>query len=622
MKASVPIAAVMVVAALAAGCQSSSHGAKRQGPAAAAAPAPAPPVSTPPPAPAPPPLQEVSPPPTEAESVGAGGPQTIQEDALESCERARELLDAGQAEEALAAIDRAYELLLSLPENGEGNSLQVREDIRRLITGLLVRVYKVQRAARTPMTSLDLSLAIVDNEQVRREIASFCGGERAYFVEAYRRSGLFRPMILAKLEAAGLPSQLSWLPLVESLFKERAMSRAAAVGLWQFIASTGQRYGLARNAWVDERLDPERSTEAAIAYLTELHDLFGDWPKALAAYNCGEAQVQRLQGRNATEYQDFWDLYAMLPQETRRYVPRFFATLVILGDPARYGMALPETMPGRPELVAVKVARAVQLDRLDAELGLPAGSLRELNPALRHGATPPQPYGLKVPVGAAETVAERIASLPEWQPPRPLTVSHRVGRGETLSTIAARYGTSIEAIMRANRIRSAHRIWPGQRLDIPVRGAVSTPGAPAARVATAAPADRDAATYTVRSGDTLSTIARRHHTTVERLRQLNTLTSDDLTPGQQLRLRPEPAAAGSPQGQAAVAAPPVRQESAAPAPPPPQDNQAPTTYQVRPGDTPARIAEAHHVALAALLAANKLTARSTIYPGQWLVMPR
>lgn len=601
MKASVPVAVVMVAAALAVGCQSSSRGPRKASPlvppvAATAASAPAGP--TPPPIPATPLAVEEVPAPAEPETLAAGAPQSIQEDALESCDRARELLDAGQTDEAVAALDRAYELMLSLPEDGEDDTLQVKADIRRLVAELLGRCYKVQRGATAPMTSLDLSLAIVDNEQVRREITSFTGPERGYFLEAYRRSGLFRPMILAKLQAAGLPSQLSWLPLVESLFKERAMSRAAAVGLWQFIASTGQRYGLARNAWVDERMDGEHSTDAAIAYLTELHGLFGDWPKALAAYNCGEAQVQRLQGRNAAEYQDFWDLYTMLPQETRRYVPRFFATLVILGDPARYGMVLPDTLPGRPECVTVRVARAVQLDRLDGELALPVGTLRELNPALRHGATPPQPHDLNVPVGAAEIVTERIAALPEWQPPRPLTISHRVGRGETLGTIASRYGTSVEAIMRANRIRSAHRIWPGQRLEIPVRGA--KPGA----AAPPAPVDPAATTYTVRAGDTLSSIARRHRTTVERLRQLNALTSDDLTPGQVLLLRGDAAA-------------------------PAASATAPTTaaggrdrYQVRSGDTPASIAAAHHVALAALLLANNLSARSTIFPGQWLVIPR
>ena len=600
MKAITLLSLPITLAALAAGCSTTT---KDGAPAPAQAVAPAAPVATPAPvavaAEPVPVVQEVASG-TENGSVENGnGSQSLQDDALASCERARELLDAGETEHAIAALDRAYELMLGLPEVDEATAVQAQDDIRRLIAELLARCYQVQRGAPAPMTSLDLSLAIVDNEHVQREIRSFTGYEREYFLEAYRRSGLFRPMILAKLEAAGLPSQLSWLPLVESLFKERALSRAAAVGLWQFIASTGARYGLARNAWVDERMDPEKSTEAAIAYLTELHGMFGEWPKALAAYNCGEGQVDRLGRRNAAEYQDFWDLYAMLPQETRRYVPRFFATLVILADPARYGMTLPEPLAPRPGTVAVRVERAVQLDRLDAELGLPVGTLKELNPALRHAATPSQAYDLRVPATAAELVPTRIAALPQWQPPRALTVSHRVGRGETLSTIAARYHTSVDAIMRANRIRSANRIWPGQRLEIPVRG-----GSTAARAA----ADPGAATYTVSRGDTLSDIARRHRTSVDRLKQLNALTSDALTPGQVLRLRP------------------VGETGAAAAAPAPQSTTAEGTpgarrYQVRPGDTPSSIADAHKVRLADLLAANKLSKRTTIYPGQWLVIP-
>ena len=129
--------------------------------------------------------------------------------------------------------------------------------------------------------------------------------------------------------------------MVESWFKVRALSRASALGMWQFISSTGLRYGLKRDAWVDERLDPEKSTDAAIGYLTDLHALFGDWPKALAAYNCGESRVLRL-SRRSSEYVDFWDLYGGLPRETRRYVPRLFAALQIIENPQKYGVTLPD----------------------------------------------------------------------------------------------------------------------------------------------------------------------------------------------------------------------------------------------------------------------------------------
>jgi len=400
---------------------------------------------------------------SEAESAD---PDQVQKEALDLCQSATELLRRGEREKAIRAVDQAYERMLLLPENGDDTYLQAKDDIRRLIAALLREAYEKQLTPPSP--SWDLAVPIVDNEHVRREIKSFTTVERELFLEAYRRSGVYRPIILAKLQAAQLPSQLSWLPIVESWFKVRAYSPAGAVGMWQFIASTGLRFGMTRNGWVDERMDPEKSTDAAIAYLTYLHGFFGDWPKALAAYNCGEARVLRLQGRSRDQYQDFWDLYEQLPLETRRYVPRFIAALQIIQNPAQYGMTLPAPLAPPEKVATVTTSRSVSLSSLEQALGLAKDALVELNPALRSGATPASAYELRVPADQAAAAPASVAQLPEWKAPRPIYITHRVRSGQTLGSIAKQYGTTVAAIQRLNGLRSTRLLRVGQRLKIPL----------------------------------------------------------------------------------------------------------------------------------------------------------
>jgi membrane-bound lytic murein transglycosylase D len=394
-------------------------------------------------------------------------PEGIQKEALELCQSAAELLRWGHRERAIRAADRAYRAMLLLPDDGNGASPPVKDDVRQLIVGVLREAYGRNV---TPPPSHDSGVPMTVNEHVRREIKSLTTVEREMFIEAYRRSGRYRPMIVAKLEAARMPSQLSWLPLVESWFKVRAFSRAGAMGLWQFIASTGLRYGMTRDGWIDERMDPEKSTDAAIAYLTDLHGAFGDWPKALAAYNCGEGRVLRAQGRAGNQYLDFWDLYEQLPLETRRYIPRLIAALLIVQDPARYGMTLPKPASPPTNQATVKVGRPVSLAALEQGLGIPAGTLGELNPELRSGTTPGRDYELRIPGERVEAAPAMIAQLPESKVPRHSYLTHRVRHGETLRSIARQYGTTTAAIRRANGMRRAQMLRVGQRLSIAVRG--------------------------------------------------------------------------------------------------------------------------------------------------------
>jgi membrane-bound lytic murein transglycosylase D len=509
-------------------------------------------------------------------------PAQLVAEALESCEVALQLWEQGDIATALHTLDNAYGLLLQIPDD-EAGLLQEKEDLRHLISRRVVEIYRSRLTSAVDHSS---PIPVERNEWVNNEIKRFQGGERQFFMDSYRRSGLYRPMIVRMLKERGLPEELSWLPLVESGFKTRALSRARALGMWQFISSTGYRYGLSRSTWIDERMDPERSTEAAIDYLTELHGMFGDWMLALAGYNCGEHRVMRVITRQPDDYLDhFWDVFEQLPRETARYVPRFLATLMIVRDPEAYGFELPEPLPP-VGFVKVNVERHVQLGDLDRVLGLEKDTLAALNPELRHGITPDSTYALRVPNPAAPSFEARLAELPPYTPPQNTYTVHRVRRGETLSTIARRYGSSVNAIVRENNLRSRHRIREGQKLKIPVRG-----GAVRASTRTYNKGEPVNLTHTVRRGDSLWRLASRYGTTVDRIKRDNGLRSDRLTVGQKLRINN-----GVPEGA--------------------------LTYAVRRGDTLGKIARAHRVSLNSVLRANGLSTRSTIYPGQVLVIPK
>ncbi len=517
----------------------------------------------------------------DARAIAAGeaDPAILVAEALESCESARTFWQQGDIDAALATLDLAYELLLKIPD--DPSVIQQKEDLRLLISRRVVEIYGSQL---TTAAELGSPIPVKINSHVEREIERFRGPEREFFLDAYRRSGRYRPMIVRMLREAGLPEELSWLPLVESGFKTRALSSARALGMWQFISSTGSRYGLDRSQWIDERMDPKKSTDAAIQYLTNLHGLFGDWMMALAGYNCGEHRVISLIRSQENGYLDrFWDLFGALPSETARYVPRFLATLLIVNNPEKYGFELPEPLPP-VTYETVSVSRHVRLADLEGALGLERETLAYLNPELRRGTTPAETYDLRVPPAVAQSFDARLAALPSYvPPPQESYARHRVRPGETLSTIARRYRTSVGAIVRANHLRSRNRIRVGQRLRIPHRGG-------SASVLAARGVAGTSLKHTVRRGDSLWSLASRYGTTVDRIKADNGLRGDGLVIGQRLAIE-----TGSPAGS--------------------------RSYTVRRGDTIGRIAQAQNVPVDSILLVNGLSRSSTIYPGQVIRFP-
>jgi membrane-bound lytic murein transglycosylase D len=446
------------------------------------------------------------------------------EDAFGAYEEAQAAIDREDMDGALAKLDEAYGLLLKMSLPADSPLLEEKNGLRILIAQ---RIQKISASRTTLASSVNGSIPLVENQWVLREVKSFQTVERRAFEESYRRSGLYMEMILEELRTEHLPEQLAWVPLIESAFKPRALSRARALGMWQFIRSTGYRYGLKQDKYVDERMDPVKATRAAIKYMIELHDLFGDWTTAIAAYNCGEALVQRVIRAQKVDYFDsFWDLFANLPFETARHVPRFIATLLIVGDPAKYGFDLPNPEPSL-EYETVRVNAPVKLATLSQNLGIDASLLINLNAELRHDSTPNYAYDLRVPVGAGEQCLACVASLPQYIPPDVVTDRHTVRTGDTLGAIARRYRTSVDAIKRLNGLRS-NLIRPGQVLRVPSRGGVvAAAAAPAANPG-------ETVTYVVRLGDTLFQIAKTYRTTVDNIKTANGLTSDILVVGQKL----------------------------------------------------------------------------------------
>lgn len=452
--------------------------------------------------------------------------------ALDFVNASQEFWADGNLEKAIETLDRAYELVLSVDTESRPDLIQQQDDLRFMTAKRILEIYASRYKA---VNGKHLEIPLIMNEHVQMEIKSFQGYERQFFIESYKRSGLYIDKIRASLRDAGLPEELAWMPHIESWFKVKALSPARALGIWQFIPSTGYKFGLKRDTWIDERMDPEKATAAAIAYLKELHQMFGDWTTVLAAYNCGEGAVLRKIRNQKINYLDnFWDLYSQLPRETARYVPRFLATLHIMKDPEKYGFTFDEIdQPVSYETVSIE--KQVHLKTVAESLGITLEELTALNPELRLQVTPPTRYSLKIPAGKNEEFLACKDTLQEWTSSKndimlssSAYVYHRVRSGETLAAIARKYHTSPQKIANANNLNRKYFIRAGQKLKIPLRGSSGE------NTYTAKASVPSNGKYLVKRGDTLWLIARKFNTDTKTLQQINNLRSTNLKAGQVL----------------------------------------------------------------------------------------
>lgn len=274
---------------------------------------------------------------------------------------------------------------------------------------------------------------------------------QGYIDRVSERGSRYLYHIMDEIEARGLPAELALLPIVESAFDAFAYSHGRASGLWQFIPSTGRAYGLEQDWWYDGRRDVVAATDAALTYLDKLHDQFdGDWMLALAAYNSGAGTVRRAQeaARQAGRSTDYWSLN--LPRETRQYVPKLLALSAIIEDPEQYDIALPE-IEDTPYFETVQIAGQIDLAQVAQLAGVSTDEIYMLNPAFNRWATRPQgPHRVLVPVNHAEQLRGGLAQLPESE--RLNWNRHIVQSGESLIVLAKRYSTTVDVIRDVNGI--------------------------------------------------------------------------------------------------------------------------------------------------------------------------
>ncbi len=512
------------------------------------------------------------------------------------------------------------------------------------------------------LSQLPTSIEMPYNSEVRRFIDMYINKKRTLVEAMLGMSLYYMPIFEQALEAEGMPMELKYLPVVESALNPVAKSRVGAAGLWQFMVKTGKGLGLEVNSLVDERLDPYKSSEKAAKYLKELYKIYGDWSLAIAAYNCGPGKVNQALARAGGSGKDFWQIYAFLPAETRGYVPAFIAANYVMTYHKYHNIS--PALARKPILVdTVSVNSRVHFKQISAILNIPIEALRVLNPQYRNDVIPGniRSYTLALPSqqvysyimsedsicgfdtkkykprAVVEPQMEAIASDENGAytyEKRTVTKTHKVKSGESLGKIAAKYGTTVNALKRDNKLKN-NNLRVGQRLKVKVVENVKVYRAPEVTEQDVAEADSLAVvgamtpdeeknkseapkqdkkkketieksskkketknsvyteTHKVRKGENLSIIAEKYGVSVDELKVANGLKSNSLQAGQRLKV---------PKGK--------------------DSNESATiTHTVKSGESLYIIAQKYGVSIAAIKNANDLKGNN-LQKGQKLTIPK
>ncbi|MBX3023175.1 MAG: LysM peptidoglycan-binding domain-containing protein [Bdellovibrionales bacterium] len=406
----------------------------------------------------------------------------------------------------------------------------------------------VEVNAEKPYKAAYGEIALDQNEHVDMWLRYFQGRGRKHMDQYLARSTRYLPMMKNVLRENGLPEDLVYIALIESGFSPRAHSKANAVGYWQFIRSTGKRFGLQIDTFTDERRDPVLSTRAAAEYFKALYGMFNSWHLSMASYNVGEGRVKRAVTRHYTR--DFWALIKKrraLPAETKHYVPKFIAAAMIAKNPSKYGFAdIEYADPLSYDTVALQ--SPISLSKLASNLNVEVDELKLLNPKFRTDFVPMGRGGetvVRIPVGRA-TDAMAALSLSVTTQPKVLQAEYyfyRIRRGDTLSTVARKHRTTVSRLRRLNDLSNRSMLRVGRSLKVPDNGGegiqyVTEETASTGKEAVPAVQTRDVEFHTVRNGENLSVIATRYGVQVSDLLRMNSLTNRSiLRKGQKLRVR-------------------------------------------------------------------------------------